>query len=155
MMMMAGETKKLTLSYKHSVFTFEFAAARGLSRVCMADKSNAMTHGHALWQRVFKEVAAQYPSIQATHYYIDALAMYMVLDPAQFQVLMPLPQFILPAGLRRVYGKEANEPIGILGNVLRHIPVGDPDSGESGLAAEHDGLVAASAGGKVVFVADG
>src|SRR6185312_6678863 len=29
-------------------YAFEFAAARGLSRVCMADKSNAMTHGHAL-----------------------------------------------------------------------------------------------------------
>jgi 3-isopropylmalate dehydrogenase len=69
-------------------YAFEFAAARGLSRVCMADKSNAMTHGHALWQRVFKEVAAQYPSIQETHYYIDALAMYMVLDPAQFQVIV-------------------------------------------------------------------
>src|SRR3954470_5443804 len=69
-------------------YAFEFAKSRGLSKVCMADKSNAMTHGHALWQRVFKEVAAQYPSIQATHYYIDALAMYMVLDPAQFQVIV-------------------------------------------------------------------
>ena len=69
-------------------YAFEFAKSRGLSKVCMADKSNAMTHGHALWQRVFKEVAAQYPSIEATHYYIDALAMYMVLDPAQFQVIV-------------------------------------------------------------------
>jgi 3-isopropylmalate dehydrogenase len=67
---------------------FAFAAARGLTRVCMADKSNAMTDGHALWQRVFREVAAQYPSIAATHYYIDALAMYMVLDPGQFQVIV-------------------------------------------------------------------
>ena len=33
---------------------FEFATARGLTKVCMADKSNAMTQGHALWQRVFK-----------------------------------------------------------------------------------------------------
>jgi 3-isopropylmalate dehydrogenase len=69
-------------------YAFEFAKSRGLSKVCMADKSNAMTHGHALWQRVFKEVAAEYPSIEATHYYIDALAMYMVLDPAQFQVIV-------------------------------------------------------------------
>ena len=67
---------------------FEFAAAHGLTRVCMADKSNAMTDGHALWQRVFKEVSAQFPVIQPTHYYIDALAMYMVLDPAQFQVIV-------------------------------------------------------------------
>ena len=54
----------------------------------MADKSNAMTAGHALWQRVFREVAAEYPDIAATHYYIDALAMYMVLDPAQFEVIV-------------------------------------------------------------------
>jgi 3-isopropylmalate dehydrogenase len=67
---------------------FEFAKASGLTRVCMADKSNAMTHGHALWQRVFKEVAAQYPAITPTHYYIDALAMYMVLDPSQFEVIV-------------------------------------------------------------------
>ena len=67
---------------------FEFAQARGLTRVCMADKSNAMAQGHALWQRVFREVSACYPAIQATHYYIDALAMHMVLDPAQFQVIV-------------------------------------------------------------------
>ena len=57
---------------------FEFAAANGLTRVCMADKSNAMQQGHALWQRVFKEVAASYPGISATHQYIDALAMFLV-----------------------------------------------------------------------------
>jgi 3-isopropylmalate dehydrogenase len=69
-------------------YAFEYAKARRLSRVCMADKSNAMTHGHALWQRVFRETAARYPGIEATHYYIDALAMYMVLDPGQFQVIV-------------------------------------------------------------------
>jgi 3-isopropylmalate dehydrogenase len=67
---------------------FEFARARRLTKVCMADKSNAMTQGHALWQRVFKEVAAAYPEIQATHMYIDALAMFMVKDPGQFQVIV-------------------------------------------------------------------
>ena len=67
---------------------FDYARARGLSKVCMADKSNAMTHGHALWQRVFKETAVNYPEITATHYYIDALAMYLVLDPGQFQVIV-------------------------------------------------------------------
>jgi 3-isopropylmalate dehydrogenase len=69
-------------------YAFEFAKARGLTKVCMADKSNAMTQGHALWQRVFKELASQYPGITPTHYYIDALAMYMVLDPAQFEVIV-------------------------------------------------------------------
>ena len=67
---------------------FDYARKNGLTKVCMADKSNAMTQGHALWQRVFKEVSAQYPGITPTHYYIDALAMYMVLDPGQFEVIV-------------------------------------------------------------------
>ncbi len=54
----------------------------------MADKSNAMAQGHALWQRVFAEVAAEYPGIEATHLYIDALAMFLVKDPGQFQVIV-------------------------------------------------------------------
>ena len=67
---------------------FAFAQGHGLTKVCMADKSNAMPQGHALWQRVFTQVSSEYPGIQATHYYIDALAMYMVLDPAQFEVIV-------------------------------------------------------------------
>jgi len=67
---------------------FEYAAAHGLTRVCMADKSNAMQQGHALWQRVFRSVAAQYPGITATHQYIDALAMFLVRDPGQYQVIV-------------------------------------------------------------------
>jgi 3-isopropylmalate dehydrogenase len=67
---------------------FEFARANGRRRVCMADKSNAMTQGHALWQRVFREVAAQYPEIEARHLYIDALALLMIQDPSQFDVIV-------------------------------------------------------------------
>jgi 3-isopropylmalate dehydrogenase len=66
---------------------FEYAAARGL-RLCMADKSNAMQYGHALWQRVFKDLAAAFPQVPATHQYIDALAMFLVKDPGQFQVIV-------------------------------------------------------------------
>jgi 3-isopropylmalate dehydrogenase len=69
-------------------YAFDFARARGLRRVCMADKSNAMTHGHALWQRVFKQVAPEYPGIEATHLYIDALAMLLVQSPNQFEVIV-------------------------------------------------------------------
>jgi 3-isopropylmalate dehydrogenase len=67
---------------------FEFARSHRLTRVCMADKSNAMTHGHALWQRVFRSVKDEYPDIEATHLYIDALAMFLVQDPARFQVVV-------------------------------------------------------------------
>jgi len=67
---------------------FEFARGNGRRRVCMADKSNAMTQGHALWQRVFREQSAQYPEIEARHLYIDALALLMVQDPSQFEVIV-------------------------------------------------------------------
>ena len=67
---------------------FEYATRNGLTKVCMADKSNAMPQGHALWQRVFKQVASEYPSIKATHLYIDALAMFLIKDPGQFEVIV-------------------------------------------------------------------
>jgi 3-isopropylmalate dehydrogenase len=67
---------------------FEFAKATGRSRVAMADKSNAMQQGHALWQRVFREVALDYPEIKAEHYFIDALAMFMLKDPGMFEVIV-------------------------------------------------------------------
>jgi 3-isopropylmalate dehydrogenase len=67
---------------------FEFAKAHGRRTVCMSDKSNAMAQGHALWQRVFKEVAPQYPGIEARHLYIDALALFLVQNPAQFDVIV-------------------------------------------------------------------
>ncbi len=67
---------------------FEYAKKHGLTKLCMSDKSNAMPQGHGLWQRVFASVAPEYPGIQATHLYIDALAMLMVKDPGQFQVIV-------------------------------------------------------------------
>ena len=67
---------------------FDYATSRGLKKLLMADKSNAMTHGHALWQRLFHELAPHYPTIEATHMFIDALAMQMVKNPAQFQVIV-------------------------------------------------------------------
>jgi 3-isopropylmalate dehydrogenase len=67
---------------------FEYAKAAGKRRVCMADKSNAMTQGHALWQRVFRELAPLYDAIEARHLYIDALALLMIQDPSQFDVIV-------------------------------------------------------------------
>ena len=67
---------------------FEYARAKGRKRVTMADKSNVQRFGGDLWQRVFKEVAATYPEIQANHQYVDAMAMFMVLDPSQYEVIV-------------------------------------------------------------------
>ena len=57
-------------------------------RVLMTDKANVMTYAHGLWQRVFKEVSAEYADIQPSHMYVDALCMQMVRDPRQFEVIV-------------------------------------------------------------------
>jgi 3-isopropylmalate dehydrogenase len=67
---------------------FEHARRTARRKLCMADKSNAMTDGHALWQRVFRELSASYPDVEARHLYIDALALLLVQDPSQFDVIV-------------------------------------------------------------------
>jgi len=69
-------------------FAFEYAQSKGLKRVCMSDKSNAMTFAHDLWQRVFKQVRQEYLGIESRHLYIDTLAMEIVRDPSQFDVIV-------------------------------------------------------------------
>jgi 3-isopropylmalate dehydrogenase len=83
------------------------------SKVLMCDKSNAMTHAGGLWQRVFKEVSAEYPRITAQHMYVDALCMQMVRDPRQFDVIVTNNMFgdiitDLAAGLQGGLGMAAS-----------------------------------------------
>ncbi|HZH04835.1 MAG TPA: isocitrate/isopropylmalate family dehydrogenase, partial [Myxococcaceae bacterium] len=66
---------------------FAWAEAHDRSRVAMADKSNAIP-AHELWLRTFREVAAEYPNIEAKHFYVDNLAMQLVLHPEAFQVIV-------------------------------------------------------------------
>ncbi|HVF50416.1 MAG TPA: 3-isopropylmalate dehydrogenase [Pyrinomonadaceae bacterium] len=70
------------------VAAFEYARAQGRRRVTMADKSNVQRFGGDLWQRVFREVSARYEGIEARHQYVDAMTMFMVLDPAQYDVIV-------------------------------------------------------------------
>jgi 3-isopropylmalate dehydrogenase len=67
---------------------FEFAVKTERKRVHMADKSNAMKHAHELWYRVFFEVAKEYPQVDARHVYVDAMCLYLVQDPAMFEVVV-------------------------------------------------------------------
>jgi 3-isopropylmalate dehydrogenase len=69
-------------------YAFEYAKENGLKRLCMSDKSNAMTFAHDLWQRVFKQVRSEYSGIESRHLYIDTLAMEVVRDPGQFDVIV-------------------------------------------------------------------
>jgi 3-isopropylmalate dehydrogenase len=81
--------------------------------VLLCDKSNAMTHAGGLWQRVFKEVAKEFPQIATQHMYVDALCMQMVRDPRQFDVIVTNNMFgdiitDLAAGLQGGLGMAAS-----------------------------------------------
>lgn len=67
---------------------FDLARTRPRQRLHMADKSNAMKHAHELWLRVFREVAAEYPDVDARHQYVDALCYNLIRDPSQFDVIV-------------------------------------------------------------------
>jgi len=100
-------------------FAFEYAERHPKldgsprKRVLMCDKSNAMTHAGGLWQRVFKDVAGEYPQIKPEHMYVDALCMQMVRDPRQFDVIVTNNMFgdiitDLAAGLQGGLGMAAS-----------------------------------------------
>jgi 3-isopropylmalate dehydrogenase len=72
---------------------FEYARAEGRRRVTMSDKSNALRFGHDIWQRVFAEVASEYDDIESNHLYVDALAMQMIKNPKQFDVIVTCNMF--------------------------------------------------------------
>ena len=57
-------------------------------RVLMADKHNVHRHGGDLWNRVFFEVAKEFPDCEASHMFVDALTMQMVKNPASLDVVV-------------------------------------------------------------------
>jgi 3-isopropylmalate dehydrogenase len=69
-------------------FAFEYARANGRKKVLMSDKSNVMAYAGGLWQRVFKEVAAEYSDIVAQHMLVDALCLQMVREPSSLDVIV-------------------------------------------------------------------
>ena len=48
-------------------FAFRYARSHGRKKLLMSDKSNALTYGHGLWQRVFHILAPQYPDIESAN----------------------------------------------------------------------------------------
>lgn len=67
---------------------FAYADQHKHPKVCLADKSNAMRHGHDLWRRVFALVAKEYPHIEPSYRYVDVLAMELVSKPESFDVIV-------------------------------------------------------------------
>lgn len=78
-------------------YAFELARRRREAghrgRVTMVDKSNALYHGHDLWQRVFALQCQASPDIEAEHLFVDAAAMQFVKDPGRFDVVVTSNMF--------------------------------------------------------------
>lgn len=67
---------------------FLFAKSHDRRQVMLVDKSNAIRFGGSLWQRSFKEVAANHSEIKTQHLFVDVAAMKMVQEPQIFDVVV-------------------------------------------------------------------
>jgi isocitrate dehydrogenase len=71
-------------------YAFEYARAYGRRKVTCMTKDNIMKHTDGLFHRVFDEVAAEYPDIEAEHQIIDIGAARLAAQPERFDVIVTL-----------------------------------------------------------------
>jgi isocitrate dehydrogenase len=69
-------------------YAFDFARANGRKKVTCLTKSNIMKITDGLFEKVFNEVAEQYPDIEADHMIIDIGAAKLADDPERFDVVV-------------------------------------------------------------------
>ena len=68
-------------------YAFELASARPRRKLTLVDKANAV-RAQDLYTRVFAEVGGEFPGVETDHAYIDAACMWMVKNPACFDVVV-------------------------------------------------------------------
>lgn len=66
---------------------FERAMGRR-KHVTLVHKTNVLVNAGGLWQRTVNEVAAEYPEVTVDYNHIDAATIYMVTDPARYDVIV-------------------------------------------------------------------
>ena len=69
-------------------FAFEYAREHGRRQVAGVTKANIMKFTDGLFLSVFRDVAADYPDIEAREVLVDALCMQLVQRPEEFDVLV-------------------------------------------------------------------
>ena len=79
-------------------YSFELARQRSklakpgveapVGRITNCTKSNALNYSMVFWDRVFDEVAADYPDVETDMALVDALSMWMVKNPEWFDVVV-------------------------------------------------------------------
>lgn len=84
----AEDRLRITRRGAERVCRAAFEQARHRSgRVALVDKANVLP-SMAYFRMIFDEVARAYPDIEASHVYVDAMALYLVQCPERFDVLV-------------------------------------------------------------------
>ena len=68
-------------------YAFELARSRKCS-VTSISKANALNYSMVFWDQIFAEISKEYPDIPTHKYLVDAASMFMVKDPARFEVVV-------------------------------------------------------------------
>ena len=63
-------------------------ATRRRNKVTLVHKHNVLVNAGGLWKRVFTEVAADYPGVTTDYLHVDAATIFLVQDPARFDVIV-------------------------------------------------------------------
>ena len=79
-------TKKA--SERISKAAFNLCVKRGESKVTCVHKSNVLKKTDGVFKESFYNVAKQYPQIKSEDYYVDAMAMYLITQPQNFDVIV-------------------------------------------------------------------
>jgi len=69
-------------------YAFALARQRPRHHVTMCGKTNVLTYAWDLWARVFAAVAMEYPEVDTAYAHVDAVCLWMVEDPARFDVIV-------------------------------------------------------------------
>ena len=79
-------TKKA--SERISKAAFNLCIKRGQNKVTCVHKSNVLKKTDGVFKESFYNVAKQYPQIDTEDYYVDAMAMYLITQPQNFEVIV-------------------------------------------------------------------
>ncbi|WP_323735476.1 isocitrate/isopropylmalate dehydrogenase family protein [Methanosphaera sp. ISO3-F5] len=69
-------------------YAFRYAEKIGKKTVTAAHKANVLPITDGVFKTAFYKIANQYPNIIPNDYYIDAMAMYLITKPSQFDVIV-------------------------------------------------------------------
>ena len=69
-------------------YAFALAATRPRRHLTLVHKTNVLTFAGDLWQRTVDEVAPDYPEVTRDYNHVDATCIYLVEDPARYDVIV-------------------------------------------------------------------